>query len=320
MKRPDFAELSPHLMVPMILLEMRGSLPGEIEAHSLVSRVVNIILEQIQPLNLHQQVTALCLGIVGHVVWHNLLRHGEEASFHLHIFGFKILPFCSYLTCQVPEIKVTLMCDIPDIFVAPGADLLLRSQQPILQTLLVIAECHPQHRHNVRAKPLQFSLSTSIILTCNVEPSVALVTFNSMISVQDLVSTGSTWEVWTWVKLNITGYREKQYCQVFSGNGLNRRKMAAPGGECVKVIVRCRPMNTREKDLSCNCGVTEGYNGTIFAYGQTGCGKAFDHVFETVSCADTTKFLIHASYCEIYNEEIRDLLGKDVSRQFPFTM
>ncbi|XP_052800999.1 kinesin-like protein KIF17 isoform X2 [Mya arenaria] len=158
--------------------------------------------------------------------------------------------------------------------------------------------------------------------------------------------------------------------------------MAAPGGECVKVIVRCRPMNTREKDLSCNCvlnmdsdrgicaitnpndkkappksftfdgsyftdstteniyneiayplveGVTEGYNGTIFAYGQTGCGKsftmqgipdpptqrgiiprAFDHVFETVSCADTTKFLIHASYCEIYNEEIRDLLGKDV--------
>jgi len=23
--------------------------------------------------------------------------------------------------------------------------------------------------------------------------------------------------------------------------------------ECVKVIVRCRPMNTREKDLKCNC-------------------------------------------------------------------
>jgi hypothetical protein len=40
--------------------------------------------------------------------------------------------------------------------------------------------------------------------------------------------------------------------------------------------------------------------------------RAFDHVFETVSCADDTKFLIHASYCEIYNEEIRDLLGKDI--------
>ena len=40
--------------------------------------------------------------------------------------------------------------------------------------------------------------------------------------------------------------------------------------------------------------------------------RAFDHVFETISCADQTKFLIHASYCEIYNEEIRDLLGKDI--------
>ncbi|XP_071104512.1 osmotic avoidance abnormal protein 3-like isoform X1 [Haliotis cracherodii] len=156
----------------------------------------------------------------------------------------------------------------------------------------------------------------------------------------------------------------------------------ASSGECVKVIVRCRPMNGREKNLNCKCvlamessrgscqitnpgdakappkaftfdgsyftdstteqiyndiayplveGVTEGYNGTIFAYGQTGCGKsftmqgitdppsqrgiiprAFDHVFETVSISDTTKFLIHASYLEIYNEEIRDLLGKDV--------
>lgn len=40
--------------------------------------------------------------------------------------------------------------------------------------------------------------------------------------------------------------------------------------------------------------------------------RAFDHIFETVSCAEETKFLIRASYCEIYNEEIRDLLGKDI--------
>ncbi|CAL8106513.1 unnamed protein product [Calicophoron daubneyi] len=77
-------------------------------------------------------------------------------------------------------------------------------------------------------------------------------------------------------------------------------------------------------------GVTEGYNGTIFAYGQTGCGKsytmqgppdvqeqrgiiprAFDHVFETISVSQNTKFLVHASYLEIYNEDIRDLLGRD---------
>lgn len=159
----------------------------------------------------------------------------------------------------------------------------------------------------------------------------------------------------------------------------------ASDGETVKVIVRCRPMNSREKDLKCNTviamegkrgqcsirnpddkkappkmftfdgayfvdstteniyneiayplveGVTEGYNGTIFAYGQTGCGKsftmqgitdpasqrgviprAFDHIFETVSVAESTKFLLHASYCEIYNEEIRDLLGKDAKQK-----
>ncbi|GAA50256.1 kinesin family member 3/17 [Clonorchis sinensis] len=78
-------------------------------------------------------------------------------------------------------------------------------------------------------------------------------------------------------------------------------------------------------------GVTEGYNGTIFAYGQTGCGKsftmqglpedasqrgiiprAFDHVFETISVSQNTKFLVYASFLEIYNEEIRDLLARDV--------
>ena len=39
--------------------------------------------------------------------------------------------------------------------------------------------------------------------------------------------------------------------------------------------------------------------------------RAFDHIFETVSVAENTKFLIRASYLEIYNEDIRDLLGKD---------
>ncbi|XP_048340429.1 kinesin-like protein KIF17 [Sphaerodactylus townsendi] len=163
--------------------------------------------------------------------------------------------------------------------------------------------------------------------------------------------------------------------------------------EAVKVIVRCRPLNDREKQLrskivltmdsarrqcsssgpreplaACRLihvnsshifrwgsfdirdqtteqiyneiayplveGVTEGYNGTIFAYGQTGSGKsftmqgildppsqkgiiprAFEHLFESVQCAENAKFLIRASYLEIYNEDIRDLLGVDTKQK-----
>ena len=76
--------------------------------------------------------------------------------------------------------------------------------------------------------------------------------------------------------------------------------------------------------------VLNGYNGTIFAYGQTGAGKthtmegrpdpphlrgiipnSFQHIFDFVSSAQNQQFLVRASYLEIYNEEIRDLLSKD---------
>ncbi|PNF34169.1 Osmotic avoidance abnormal protein 3 [Cryptotermes secundus] len=43
--------------------------------------------------------------------------------------------------------------------------------------------------------------------------------------------------------------------------------------------------------------------------------RAFEHIFEAVSVAEGTKYLVLASYLEIYNEEIRDLLGPDVKRK-----
>uniref|UniRef100_A0A3P8WGA3 Kinesin-like protein n=1 Tax=Cynoglossus semilaevis TaxID=244447 RepID=A0A3P8WGA3_CYNSE len=150
----------------------------------------------------------------------------------------------------------------------------------------------------------------------------------------------------------------------------------------VKVVVRCRPLNQKEKMMSHKQAVTvdeirgtitvnrletpqeppktftfdtvfgqdskqldvynltarpiidsvlEGYNGTIFAYGQTGTGKTFTmegvravpelrgiipnsfaHVFGHIAKAEgDTRFLVRVSYLEIYNEEVRDLLGKD---------
>ncbi|KAK3547546.1 hypothetical protein QTP86_024476, partial [Hemibagrus guttatus] len=77
-----------------------------------------------------------------------------------------------------------------------------------------------------------------------------------------------------------------------------------------------------------------GFNGTIFAYGQTGTGKtytmegvrsdpekrgvipnSFEHIFTHISRSQNQQYLVRASYLEIYQEEIRDLLAKDQSRR-----
>ena len=76
--------------------------------------------------------------------------------------------------------------------------------------------------------------------------------------------------------------------------------------------------------------VIQGYNGTIFAYGQTGTGKtftmegnlkeeelkgiiprSFDMIFNLIKTTFNTNFLIRVSFLEIYNENIRDLLTKN---------
>eukprot|EP01029_Cantina_marsupialis_P004566 TRINITY_DN1463_c1_g3_i1.p1 TRINITY_DN1463_c1_g3~~TRINITY_DN1463_c1_g3_i1.p1 ORF type:complete len:1366 (+),score=478.60 TRINITY_DN1463_c1_g3_i1:113-4210(+) len=155
--------------------------------------------------------------------------------------------------------------------------------------------------------------------------------------------------------------------------------------ECVKVVVRLRPMNGKEKARGCTQVVTmktelsqvhirnpknpdcepkaftfdavydidslqksvyddtgyplvesvmNGYNGTMFAYGQTGCGKthtmqgkdeppemrgiipnSFVHIFENITSTPDKEFLIRCAYTEIYNEEVRDLLGKDCTKK-----
>ena len=76
-------------------------------------------------------------------------------------------------------------------------------------------------------------------------------------------------------------------------------------------------------------GIFQGYNGTVFAYGQTGCGKtftmmgdikddnlkgvipnSFSHIFGYIEAeGKNKKFLVRCSFVEIYNEEVRDLLG-----------
>lgn len=76
--------------------------------------------------------------------------------------------------------------------------------------------------------------------------------------------------------------------------------------------------------------VLGGYNGTVFAYGQTGTGKtftmegvrsdknlrgiipnSFQHIFDKINLSSDVQYLVRVSYLEIYNEVIRDLLSND---------
>ena len=43
--------------------------------------------------------------------------------------------------------------------------------------------------------------------------------------------------------------------------------------------------------------------------------RAFDHIFDHVAVSEGTRYLLTASYLEIYNEEVRDLLGRDVKKR-----
>ncbi|XP_076338911.1 LOW QUALITY PROTEIN: kinesin-like protein KIF3B [Tachypleus tridentatus] len=160
--------------------------------------------------------------------------------------------------------------------------------------------------------------------------------------------------------------------------------MSKSGAECVKVVVRCRPLSEKETsegyervvNMFPDRGVVEinnpkngevpkqftfdavydwnskqldlydetfrplidsvlkGFNGTIFAYGQTGTGKtytmegirsdpekkgvipnSFDHIYSHIARSENQEYLVRASYLEIYQEEIRDLLAKDQSKR-----
>eukprot|EP00937_MAST-01D_sp_MAST-1D-sp2_P003772 g3772.t1 len=95
------------------------------------------------------------------------------------------------------------------------------------------------------------------------------------------------------------------------------------------------PPDITQRDVYDTCAVSivdsvlDGFNGTIFAYGQTGAGKthtmegkldipelrgiipnSFQHIFDRVGQESGKQFLVRASYLEIYNEQIRDLLGR----------
>lgn len=162
--------------------------------------------------------------------------------------------------------------------------------------------------------------------------------------------------------------------------------ISSSGNECVKVVVRCRPLSSTEQTQGHSCcvnvdsksgiieltnpqcpeepakcfsfdsafdsnskqfdvydeavrpivdSVLQGFNGTVFAYGQTGTGKTYtmegpsgigkniasdqrgvipnsiDQIFQHIAQSPPSlQYLVRASFLEIYQEEIRDLLDK----------
>ena len=98
--------------------------------------------------------------------------------------------------------------------------------------------------------------------------------------------------------------------------------------------------NSKQRDLydetfaSLVQSALDGYNGTIFAYGQTGTGKthtmqglkdkpeergvipnSFEQIFSHISASQNEQYMVRASFLEIYQEEIRDLLARDQNRR-----
>ncbi|XP_067324724.1 centromere-associated protein E isoform X3 [Anolis sagrei] len=80
----------------------------------------------------------------------------------------------------------------------------------------------------------------------------------------------------------------------------------------------------------------QGYNGTIFAYGQTASGKtytilgtpncpgilpmAINDVFNTICRIPNREFLLRISYMEIHNETVQDLLCSNIKKKRPLVV
>ena len=79
-----------------------NDVPGEVEADLGIGIVIDVVLQHVQPLNLHEQVTGLMLSIVRHIVGHDLLHQLEQRVLLGLVALLHLLPLLGHLAGQVP--------------------------------------------------------------------------------------------------------------------------------------------------------------------------------------------------------------------------
>lgn len=123
---------------------------------------------------------------------------------------------------------------------------------------------------------------------------------------------------------------------MYSGKARSRRRLRRNGGEVRFVFDRLFDVDATQRAVYESTitplldSVLDGFNGTVFAYGATGCGKtytisgspenpgliflAMQELFARIEdLRDTRNFELSLSFLEIYNESIRDLLCPETS-------
>lgn len=123
---------------------------------------------------------------------------------------------------------------------------------------------------------------------------------------------------------------------MYSRKRASRRRLRRNGGEIKFVFDKLFDQNATQEQVYASTtsslldSVLDGFNGTVFAYGATGCGKTYTvsgspdqpgivfQAMQELFCkiedlSDTKSFEISLSYLEIYNESIRDLLSPGTS-------